>query len=83
MAGYKVLALSQEMFCGKFRGKHPGYHINVNPLPVDAKVVSMTINPTDGELEFVIYSEKYEFIKPGHKLPYVPVPYGIPWEEKK
>ena len=83
MAGYKVLALSQEMFCGQFRGKHPGYFIHKNPLPNDAKVVSMTVNLQTGELEFMIYSRTYKFVKPGAPVPYIPVPYGVQWEGLK
>lgn len=82
MAGYKVFAFTQEMFCGKFRGRNPGYEITKDPLPKDAKVVSMTINPANSELEFVIYSDSYEWRKPGMPIPYGPVPMYKPWMEE-
>lgn len=82
MAGYKVLAVPQAVFSGYFRGKHPGFKVTSNPLPDDAKVVSMTLNTKTEELEFVIYSKTYEFIKPGHPLPYIkPQTYEL-WEGK-
>ena len=83
MAGYKALALTQEMFCGRLRGCHPGYEINVNPLPKDAKVVSMKVHPDTGELEFMIFSEQYEWTKPGLPLAYAPVPMYVPYTEPK
>jgi hypothetical protein len=83
MVGYKALAMSQEMFCGKMRGEHPGYKIIQNPLPKDAKVTAMKVNSQTGELEFCIYSETYDWIKPGLPIPYAPVPMYVEWEESK
>lgn len=83
MAGYRALAMTQGMFCGKMRGKHPGYEINQNPLPKDAKLVSMKIHPETGEIEFCIFSETYEWTRPGMPVPYAPVPMFIPWSEPK
>ena len=78
MAGYKALALTQEMFCGRFRGEHPAYKITKNPLPKDAKVTAMRVNPETGELEFCIYSETYGWTKPGHPIEFVPAPIYTP-----
>ena len=79
MAGYKALAMTQEMFCGRMRGKHPGYEIVENPLPKDAKITGMKVHPDTGELEFMIFSETYEWVKPGLPIPYALVPKYIPY----
>ena len=81
MAGYKVLALSQEMFTYLWRGKHPGYKIIQNPIPNDAKVVEVVLNKQTGEIEFMLYSEKYEWVKTGSPVPFAPVPMYAPWKE--
>ena len=83
MAGYKALALTQEHFCGLFRGEHPGYKIVSHPLPKDAKVTAMRVSAKTGELEFCIYSEAYDWVKPGQPIPFVAVPMGVAWEEPK
>lgn len=73
MAGYKVLAIVDEMLASHWQGEHH-YKMVSHPLPKDAKFCSMHRNARTKELEFIIFSETYEWTKPGSPLPYVEVP---------
>lgn len=73
MAGYKVLAITDAMLASHWQGEHY-YRVCLNPLPKDAKFVNMCRNPKTNEIEFTIFSEKYEWTKPGNLLRYVDTP---------
>lgn len=74
MAGYKALAVPMQGFLELYRGESPGFKVVGNPLPKDAKVTEMRVNMKTGDLEFCIYSETYDWIKPGLPIPFVPAP---------
>lgn len=73
MAGYRILAITDKMLASHWQGEHH-YRMQAHALPKDAKFVNMARNPKTQELEFVIFSEAYEWTKPGSPLRYVECP---------
>jgi hypothetical protein len=72
MAGYKALVVPMESFLALHRVGTDRWRVTHNPLPKDANVTAMRVNKETNDLEFCIFSETYDWIKPGLPIPFVP-----------